>query len=77
MACGTPVVGTRRGSFPELITHGVDGFLGTSVDEMAGYVNEIAKIDRKACRKTVEERFSKTRMAEGYLKAYEKILKNF
>jgi len=74
MACGTPVIGTKRGSFPEIITHGKNGFLGTTVEELASYVKDIPTIDRVACRKTVEERFTTKIMTDGYVHVYEKIL---
>lgn len=74
MSCGTPVLGMKRGSFPELITPGIDGFLSTSVDEMAAQVKELEHIDRKACRKTVETRFTKSVMTKGYLDVYTRIL---
>jgi glycosyltransferase involved in cell wall biosynthesis len=74
MACGTPVLGMKRGSFPELITPGLDGFLATSVEEMAAQVGEVGKIDRADCRKTVETRFTREIMAQGYLEVYNKII---
>jgi glycosyltransferase involved in cell wall biosynthesis len=77
MACGTPVIGTKRGSFPELITHGKNGFLGTTVEELASFVSQIPTIDRAYCRKTVEERFTTKIMAEGYLRAYAQVIETF
>jgi len=74
MACGTPVVGTKRGSFPELITHGKNGFLGTTVEELASFVSQIPTIERAYCRKTVEERFTTKIMAEGYLRVYAQVI---
>ncbi|MCX8009467.1 MAG: glycosyltransferase family 4 protein [Patescibacteria group bacterium] len=77
MACGTPVIGMRRGSFPEIISHGVNGFLGDTVDELASYVDKISTIDRRVCRRTVEERFTKTRMAEEYIKVYQDVIRRY
>lgn len=74
MACGTPVVGMKRGSFPELINHGKNGFLAETVEEAAYYAKQVGSIDRKVCRQSVEEKFTKEKMAEGYLKIYEKII---
>ena len=34
MACGTPVIGFRRGAVPEVVDHGVTGFVVDHVDEM-------------------------------------------
>lgn len=74
MACGTPVIACNRGSMPELIDHGKTGFLVTNAGEAAEYVADLKKIDRSACRKTVEERFSVQRMAADYLALYKRIL---
>jgi glycosyltransferase involved in cell wall biosynthesis len=74
MACGTPVIATRRGSMPELIDHGVTGFLVDGVDEAVAAVARIGEIDRAACRRAVAERFSVDRMADAYIRLYRSIV---
>jgi len=74
MACGTPVIAFNRGSMPELIEHGVTGFLVDTVDEAIAAVGLIGEIDRAACRRAVEERFTVERMADRYLQLYRDIL---
>jgi glycosyltransferase involved in cell wall biosynthesis len=74
MACGTPVIAYRRGSMPELIDHGVTGFLVDSFDEAVGAIGRLGEIDRHACRRAVEERFTVERMADAYLALYRRIL---
>ncbi|WP_267594394.1 glycosyltransferase [Carbonactinospora thermoautotrophica] len=73
LACGTPVVGFRRGCLPELVQHGVTGFLADSEEEFAGYLPRADEIDPAACRRVVEERFSAELMAEGYLRLYAEV----
>ena len=76
MACGTPVIAFDRGSMPELIENGRNGFLVSSVDEAVERVACIKGIDRAACRFHVEEHFTIDRMLDEYIKVYEMILGN-
>jgi glycosyltransferase involved in cell wall biosynthesis len=74
MACGTPVIAFNRGSMPELIEHGVTGFLVDTVDEAVVAIARVDEIDRTACRAAVAKRFSVERMADDYVKLYERLL---
>jgi glycosyltransferase involved in cell wall biosynthesis/quercetin dioxygenase-like cupin family protein len=74
MACGTPVVAYPKGSMPEVVCHGRTGFLVSSVDEAVEALGKVHQLDRSACRRWVEERFSSQRMVEDYLGVYQKIL---
>ena len=74
LACGTPVLARRVGGLPEIIRDGVDGFFGDDVTELAFHVPEVASLNRRAIRKSVIERFSAARMADGYEGLYRRIL---
>ena len=71
MACGTPVVGCPRGAAPEIVVHGVTGYLSDDDDEMAAGLLALDRIDRDACRQRVADCFSIERMVEGHLRVYE------
>jgi glycosyltransferase involved in cell wall biosynthesis len=73
MAAGTPVVATPRGSLPELVAHGVTGFLGETDEELAAFVGRIGEIDRAACRRRAEEKYSVERMVSDYEALYRRI----
>ena len=70
MACGTPVIARLCGSVPEIINPGRTGFIADTVDEMVDAVKRVDTIDRAACRRWVEERFSAVRMADDYERVY-------
>ena len=74
MACGTPVIAYNRGSMPELIDHGVNGFLVDTLDEAIAAIDRVGEIDRADCRRIVAERFSVEAMAERYHALYTSIL---
>jgi glycosyltransferase involved in cell wall biosynthesis len=74
MACGTPVIATRRGSMPELIEHGVTGFLVDTPDEALAAIEWAGEIDRLTVRRAVADRFSVDRMADAYIALYRDIL---
>ena len=75
MACGTPVIAPPRGSMPELIEHGVTGFLVNTADEIAEAIRHAADLDRAHIRRITAQRFSVERMAEEYLALYRRILR--
>jgi glycosyltransferase involved in cell wall biosynthesis len=81
MACGTPAIAFNKGSMPELIEHGKNGFLVSSCEEAIQHVARIKTIDRLDCRQTVEDRFTVDKMVEKYIDVYaevhEKVHKDF
>ena len=74
MACGTPVIGRRRGSVPEVVDDGLTGYV---VDDVAGalaVLPKVASLDRRAVRARCSERFSRDRMVSDYLDVYDAVL---
>lgn len=74
MACGTPVIAHRRGSMPEIIHDGVNGYLVTSIGDAVAAVHAAASIDRLAVRESVVGQFDASRMVGEYLAVYHRVL---
>jgi len=73
MACGTPVIAWRNGSVPEVVEHGLTGFIVNSEVEAREAVARLPELDRHAIRARFEERFSATAMARRYLEIYARL----
>lgn len=74
MSCGTPVIGFRCGSVPEVIDEGVTGFIVDTVDEAVEALQKVDQLDRRKIRERFVERFSDKRMTADYVKLYEKMV---
>ena len=70
MACGTPVLGFRRGAVPEVVTDGETGWVVDDLDQLVAAIGRIDAIDRRACRRRVELHYSAAAIAEAYLGIY-------
>ena len=70
MACGTPVIAWPHGAVPEIVDHGVTGFVVNSVDEAVAAARHIGRLSRAEVRGRCEQRFSAARMARDYLALY-------
>lgn len=73
LACGTPVVAYNHGSVPEIIEHGRNGFIVSSLDEAIACTRRIDELRRSDCRASFEERFTASRMARDYVAAYQEL----
>ncbi|WP_173933563.1 glycosyltransferase family 4 protein [Chelativorans sp. Marseille-P2723] len=74
MSCGTPVIAFRHGSVPEVVDHGVSGFIVDSVEEAVEFVPRACEMSRAGVRRRFEERFTVDRMATDYVAVYERLL---
>ena len=70
LACGTPVIATRRGSVPEIVRHGENGFIADAADQLVEVVQRASEIDPHMCRNDAEQRFDLPVMAAGYERIY-------
>jgi glycosyltransferase involved in cell wall biosynthesis len=74
LASGTPVIGFRRASVPEVVEDGRTGFIVDDIDEMAEAIGRVREIDRGACRASAEERFTVRRMVDDVEAMYRTVL---
>ncbi len=72
MACGTPVLALRRGSVPEIVEDGVNGWIGETVDDLVAHARDL-RVTPSACRERVEERFSVEAMGRQYEALYARL----
>lgn len=72
MAHGVPVIGFGRGAAPEVVAHGVSGYLVDSIDEMCRAVRALDELPADGCRSHVSRRFPIHRMIDGYRAAMER-----
>jgi glycosyltransferase involved in cell wall biosynthesis len=71
MACGAPIIATRRGAVPEVIDDGATGIVVDDWRAMAAALDRAEAIDPAHQRRVVEERFSPGRMVADYEDAFE------
>jgi glycosyltransferase involved in cell wall biosynthesis len=70
LACGTPVIAYRCGSVPEIIENGINGYIVGDQQQAVAAARRIERINRAACRRAFERRFTARRMAEQYVAVY-------
>ena len=74
LACGTPVIGFRRGSIPEVVQDGANGFICDSHDEAVQAVARLDQIDRQRVREDCEARFGAAAIVDAYEQLYVEML---
>ncbi len=73
MVSGTPVLGTRRGALPEIITPG-SGAMGDTLDDLIALRPSLDALDRAEVRDTVLRRFTHRHMTEAYEVLYRDVI---
>ena len=74
LACGTPVVGIRRGAVPEIIEDGVTGAICSDIDSMINAARNVNKYSRHCCRSAAESKFSSDLIVSKYEELYQEKL---
>ena len=75
MACGTPVIAHRRGSMPELIVDGENGYLVDTLEGAVAAVHAAERLDPDKVRSSVEHRFDVRRMVDEYIAVYRHVVR--
>lgn len=70
LACGTPIIGYRRGSVPEVVRHGVTGFVCDDQAAAVAAVTRLDQLERRACRADAETRFGVAPIVDAYERIY-------
>lgn len=73
-ACGTPVIAYGCGSVPEVLQHGVTGFIVDNQHDAIAAAREIDLIERRRCRDVFERRFTAQTMASRYVQVYQALI---
>ena len=73
-ACGTPVIAFARGSVPEVVRDGVNGFACRTVDGAVDAVGALGRIDRRVVRADCDARFGAPVIAHAYESLYHEMV---
>lgn len=83
MACGLPVVASRVGGIPEIVTNGLNGYLISDHQNPAAFLNQVKEFERLTAAEqdamsnsavaTIRASFTLEHMIDGYSRLYRKI----
>lgn len=83
LASGTPVLALDSGALPEIVKHGQTGFViprsndeTTTIKAFSDCLSSLDPIDRLACRRDFETRFTIDIMANNHIETYNKVIKS-
>lgn len=74
MSCGTPVIAYNSGALPEVVQHGVTGFIVESIEGILAAVRNLKEISGERCRSEAVRRFDVFEMGKGYMALHEAIM---
>jgi glycosyltransferase involved in cell wall biosynthesis len=74
LACGTPVISCPLGALPEIVRHGIDGYLVNNLEQACTAIQNLPQIDRHNCRQRAEECFSASAIVAKYEQLYHSLI---
>ncbi len=76
MACGCPVIASKMGAFPEILTSDT-GFLCADDDRFKEAIAQVGLISPDDCRRNVLDRFDRMVVAPQYIQLYENLMMKY
>ena len=73
MLCGAPVIVPHLGALPEIVTHGVDGFLCRTEEDFYEAVQKVGSLTPSVTRGAIVQKYGIKQVIEGYLPLYEEV----
>jgi glycosyltransferase involved in cell wall biosynthesis len=74
MIMGVPVLGSTGGALPEVVEHGISGYVCANLDDYVQGYRLLADLDREQCSQSAHARFCPQRISAEYLNFFQDVL---